>query len=75
MNEGQEKFYHFILERVREDKLEAAEVLLKESFAKQDTGTFGADYLRTFVPEMLSYLKPEYVEEVKSIMMKYRVPH
>ena len=39
MNAFQEKFYHFILDRVQTDKVEDVKELLAESFAKQSEGT------------------------------------
>jgi hypothetical protein len=35
MNEGQAKFYSFILERVQNGKEHTAKAMLEESFAKQ----------------------------------------
>jgi len=40
MNQGQEMFYNFFMERVKDDKKEEARALLKESFRKQEEGTF-----------------------------------
>lgn len=40
MNAYQEKFYQFILDRVKEADLEKAQALLQESFAKQADGSF-----------------------------------
>lgn len=36
----QEMFSNFILQRVKEDKMEEAKALLAENFKKQDEGTF-----------------------------------
>jgi hypothetical protein len=71
VNEGQTKFYYFILERVQDDKKAEAQALLGESFTKQADGTFTPEYIRTFIPKMLALLKPEYTEEVKSIMTNF----
>lgn len=72
MNQGQEKFYHFIMERVAPQNEASAKALLNESFSLQDTGRFTPDYLMGFIPKMLDLLKPEYVEEVKTIMMNFK---
>lgn len=40
MNQGQEMFYNFFMERAKDDKKEGAQRLLAESFARQDAGTF-----------------------------------
>lgn len=73
MNPGQEKFYHFILERVNETHIDDAKALLAESFSLQSQGTFNQQYLMSFIPKMLGYLKPEHIDEVKNIMMKYKM--
>ncbi|MEH6944976.1 hypothetical protein [Bacillus sp. JJ722] len=71
MNTGQEKFFTFILERVQDDKQEEAKALLAESFQKQQDRTFNMDYMNSFVPRMISILKPESVSEVKAIMEQF----
>lgn len=71
MNPGQEKFFTFILERVQEDKQEEAKALLSESFQKQLDRTFNMDYMDSFIPRMISILKPESVSEVKTIMEQF----
>jgi hypothetical protein len=71
MNEGQKKFYSFILERVRDGKEDDAKALLEESFGKQASGTQTAEYLQGFMSKMLALLKPDYVEEVKDIMIDF----
>jgi hypothetical protein len=72
MNQGQEQFFHFILERVQEGKQEEAKGLLEEGFEKQEEGTFNAVYMESFIPRMLDMLKPEYMEEVKGIMTQFK---
>ena len=71
MNQGQEKFFTFILERVQEGKQEEAKALLSESFQKQMDKTFNMEYLNSFIPKMVSLLKPEAVKEVKGIMEQF----
>lgn len=71
MNEGQQRFFHFILERVLDGKQEDAKALLSESFGKQAEGSFTQEYAMAFMPRMLALLKPEHVEEVKGIMIQY----
>lgn len=71
MNPGQEKFLNYILERVKENKIEEAKVLLSESFAKQAEGTFTKEEASAFIPEMISLLKPENIEEVQSVMSEF----
>ncbi|MDB1922118.1 hypothetical protein PMY56_10245 [Clostridium tertium] len=71
MNQGQEKFLGFILERVQEGKVDEAKSLLAESFKKQSEGTFSHEYIIEFIPKMIALLKPEKVEEVKAIMQQF----
>ena len=71
MNKGQEQFSGFILERVKEDKVEEAKALLAESFKKQSEGTFSQAYIMEFIPKMLAMLKPEKVEEVQAVMQQF----
>lgn len=72
MNQGQEKFFNFILERVSQENQEKAKELLTESFGKQADGTFNQEYMMSFIPRMLELIKPECLEEVKEIMMNYK---
>lgn len=71
MNQGQEKFLGFILERVQEDKVDEAKALLDESFKKQSDGTFSHEYIMEFIPKMIALLKADKVEEVKAIMEQF----
>lgn len=71
MNQGQEKFLGFVLERVQEGKVDEAKALLAESFKKQSEGTFSHEYIIEFIPKMIALLKPEKVEEVKAIMQQF----
>ncbi len=71
MNQGQEQFFNFILERVQDGKQEDARALLSESFAKQADGSFNREYLESFNPRMIAILKPECIEEVRTIMQGF----
>lgn len=68
MNQGQELFYNFFIERAMDDKKEEAKALLEESFAKQAAGTFDMAYLQEVMPKFFAVLKPESIEEVKNAM-------
>lgn len=72
MNQGQERFFGFIMERVSEENQDKAKELLSESFAKQADGTFNGEYMASFIPRMMQLLKPECVEEVKQVMMNHK---
>lgn len=43
MNQGQEKFFYFIMERVDKENREKAKNLLEESFKRQGEWTFNKD--------------------------------
>ncbi len=75
MNQGQEQFFNFIIERVIDGKQDEARALLTESFELQAKNEFTPEQLATFVPKMLALLKPECVEEVKSIMQQFGSRH
>lgn len=72
MNQGQEMFYNFIMQNVEDENKDRAKELLSESFKKQDDGTFNQEYMMSFIPRMLELIKPESVEQVKSIMMNHK---
>lgn len=72
MNQGQEKFFSFIMERIAKEHEETAKALLSENFAKQQAGTFTQEDVVAFQQKMLSLLRPECVEEVKAITQNYR---
>lgn len=72
MNNGQERFFNFIIERIELENQDKAKELLNESFAKQDEGTFNKEYMMNFIPRMLELIKPECIDEVKNIMINYK---
>lgn len=71
MEQGQEKFLSFILERVKEDKIDEAKALLADNFKKQAEGNFTQDDIAQTIPKMLALLKPEKIEEVQAIMKQF----
>ncbi|AFQ44857.1 hypothetical protein [Desulfosporosinus meridiei] len=71
MNNGQEQFLSFILERVKDDRVEEAKELLVESFKKLTEGNFTQDDIMLFLPKMIALLKPEKLEEVQSVVMQF----
>lgn len=68
MNQGQEMFYNFFIERAKDDKKEEAKKLLAEGFARQDAGTFDKAYLQEIMPKYFDAIRPEAVEEFKQAM-------
>ena len=72
MNNGQERFFNFIMERVSSENQGKAKELLSESFAKQNDGSFNKEYMMSFIPRMLELIKPEFIDEVKNIMSNHK---
>ncbi|MCM0650206.1 hypothetical protein NBE98_17710 [Clostridium swellfunianum] len=71
MNQGQERFLGYILERVQEDKVEEAKELLTNNFRKQAEGTFTQKDALQSMPKLISLLKPENVNEVQEVMKQF----
>lgn len=72
MSEQQEKFYQFIMQRIREENKEQAKRLLEESFAKQNSKTIDVAFLYEFQQIMLGFVKEESKEEVKMILNQFQ---
>lgn len=68
MNSGQEMFFHFFMERVKEEQKEQAELLLNTCFAKQEEGTFDRAYFDETAPKLYDMIRPESMDEVKKAM-------
>jgi hypothetical protein len=71
MNQGQEMFYNFFIERAKDDKKEEAKKLLMEGFTRQEEGTFDKEYLQNIMPQYFDLIKPEAVEELKQAMQHF----
>lgn len=71
MHSGQKQFYDYILKRVQSGNEEKAKKLLKESFEKQENGTFDQEYLQSFMIEMHGMIQDEDKEEVEMIMNEF----
>ncbi len=71
MNRGQELSVSYILERVKEDKVEEAKALFVQIFKKQVEGNFTQDDIEQFIPKMVSLLKLDKIEEVAEVMEQY----
>ncbi|MGC7870905.1 hypothetical protein ACPUYX_05155 [Desulfosporosinus sp. SYSU MS00001] len=71
MNNGQEQFLSFILERVQPEKVEEAKVLLAENFKKMAEGNLTQGDIMQFIPKMIALLKPEKLEEVQTVAMQF----
>lgn len=71
MNQGQEMFYNFFIERAKDDKKEEAKKLLMEGFIRQEEGTFDKEYLQNIMTQYFDLIKPEAVEELKQAMQHF----
>ena len=71
MNEGQSKFYGFIMGIVKQDKKNQAEELLKKCFAAQDAGTFNKDFLLEVMPELRSYIEEDGIPKLEQAMQQF----
>lgn len=71
MNQGQQFFYDFFMERVIEGKEEEAKTLLNTGFDKQAEGTFDAAYLKEVMPKYFELIKPEFVEDLQQAMAHF----
>lgn len=73
MNDGQKKFYTYIMERVTSESKSDVERLLKECFRKQDENTFKKADVEAFGEEIQVYLQPLYVREVMQILQSFKL--
>lgn len=71
MEQGQRQFYNYIIERVKEDRLEDAKMLLGDSFRKQSDGEFSRDDAVQFASKIEGLLKEDKVSEVRSVMQNF----
>ena len=71
MNQGQQFFYNFFMERVAEGKEEEAKAVLNTGFQKQEEGTFDAAYLNEVMPKYYELIKPEFEEDLKQAMAHF----
>ncbi len=71
MNQGQELFFNFFMERVIPGKEDEAKVLLQTGFEKQADGTFDAAYLKEVMPAYFALIKPEFIEELQNAMAHF----
>lgn len=71
MNQGQEMFFNFFMERVIEGKEEEAKALLNEGFEKQASGAFNAEYLNEVMPKYFELIKPEFMDDLQKAMAHF----
>lgn len=75
MHSGQEQFFTFILDRVCEDKKEAAGKLLQETFQRQADKQFTKEDLEAFNTKLLSMIQPSAQGEVADILSRFGAQH
>ena len=71
MNQGQEKFLNFILERVGKEHVDVAKELLMANFKKQEEGSFDHEDMLATQEALMKMLKPEAVSEVQTAMAHF----
>jgi len=70
MKPQQKLFYDFAMKRVKPGSEKDLEVILNESFTKQDEGALTPVYLIGVVPKMIPLIRPECVDEFKGAAAK-----
>lgn len=71
MEQGQNQFYDFIMDKVDDENKDAAKKLLNDSFSKQSDGSFTREYLLQTQQEILKLIRSESSDEVQAAMYHY----
>lgn len=71
MNEGQRKFYEFIMSIIKDDKKILGENLLKKCFSAQDAGIFNKEFLMNIIPELKSYVKESEINKLEQAISHF----
>ncbi len=71
MDQGQQQFLEYFLERVKEDKVEEAKALFNETFKKLTEGNISQEEIMMLIPVAMELLKPDKVEEVVAVMSEF----
>lgn len=72
MKEEQKRFYDYMLERAKAECKDQMKHILLESFSKQEDGTFTIEYQNEIIPQLMSFIKSDYLDEVKRIVTTYK---
>jgi hypothetical protein len=72
MNQIQETIHKFIINNAKEEKKEDARILLTQILNKQLEGTVDNEYIKDIIKKMEEIIKPEYIIDVKSILMNLK---
>lgn len=67
----QEIILDYILERVKEDRVEEAKALFAENFKKLAEGSLTQEEMMMLIPVAMDLLKPDKVEEVLGMMNQF----
>ncbi|MGF0040333.1 hypothetical protein ACQRBF_06060 [Peptoniphilaceae bacterium SGI.131] len=70
MNKGQEMFYNFYMNMVKEGKEEQADKLLKDGFTKQESGEF-FQYFPLVEDKYFELIREECVDSLKEAMSHF----
>ena len=71
MNNKQEQFLNYILKRVQDGKVDAAQALINEHFKKQEAGIFTRADIRAFTTNTTMLIKPNHVDEVHNVIQEF----
>ena len=72
MNQTQQTFHDFIMQRVQPGNEAATEALLTQEFAKQDAGTFGREDMMSSFEQLKTLLKPDAVPDLQQAFEQMR---
>jgi hypothetical protein len=75
MNDGQAKFFEYMVDCIQNDKKEEGTLLLEKAFQNQADASFGVKELEDFNAQILEMIKPEHLKEVKDILNKFGKSH
>ncbi len=67
----QEVILGYILERVKEDRVEEAKTLFAENFKKITEGNLAKEEMMMLIPVAMDLLKPDKVEEVLGLINQF----
>lgn len=68
MNQGQEKFLGFFLEKAISEKHGEAKSMIGDMFEKMEKGELNVEHLSEAAPKMLEMIKDEHMDEVKGVI-------
>lgn len=71
MNNGQQKFFEYMMSCIDSENVQMVQEMLKENFVKQQNNTFTKEDALNFIDKVLPLAKPEKVEELQKIMTTF----